>query len=546
MPLFSKKSELKSTRTSNLLHGKYVAKENTKFVRHPATTGSGFRHGPTLQKRLQNTTVTFTDDAPVAALTEVENIPTHSNTQHKSIAVTAITSPSFALPLHMQRKHCGSMPSIPNASNVESCAKHQGLGSSLLVLNTNVPQYNDNIAAMYERDERNVYLHSRPGVSYHRDDQPQVVNMTSFHSNKPSSNYVFSTHTETQNHPSNTVAHWQSDQAQVKPSSFYQLSDVNLNPQLSSKHLSNSITNMRPSASLSVLSEKATPVSTTCSVYPYGSNIEQSASSTKSLVYKSHDSLNNIGIPAMDNAIDRKTEYIYQSMVPSHQMLPIHQIDVKDDVMYSSSIVVSGQEGAETRLVPYQDKPKREDDDSYLPPGWTVDWTVNGHNYYIDHNTNTTHWTHPLNNDSLPPGWERVTSSKYGTYYVNHVEKITQYEHPLAPRQNKAKSEQPLPPAEPSKQFNTWKLNQVVPANPYLSTTEIPHWLQIYSKAPGKLDGKLRWELFQVNELDCFGEMLTMLMKKELEQIVMSYETARHAVIAEISERKQVYFNYKT
>ena len=75
--------------------------------------------------------------------------------------------------------------------------------------------------------------------------------------------------------------------------------------------------------------------------------------------------------------------------------------------------------------------PNTEDD---LPPGWSVDWTINGHNYYIDHNTNTTHWTHPLNNDSLPPGWERVTSSQYGTYYVNHVEKITQYEHPLAPR----------------------------------------------------------------------------------------------------------------
>lgn len=53
------------------------------------------------------------------------------------------------------------------------------------------------------------------------------------------------------------------------------------------------------------------------------------------------------------------------------------------------------------------------------------------------------------------------------------------------------KSQHPLPPpAEPSKQFNTWKSNQVVPANPYLSTTEIPHWLQVYSKAPQKYEEK--------------------------------------------------------
>ena len=40
-----------------------------------------------------------------------------------------------------------------------------------------------------------------------------------------------------------------------------------------------------------------------------------------------------------------------------------------------------------------------------------------------------------------------------------------------------------------------------------------------------------------MHELDCFGEMLTMLMKKDLEQIVMSYETARQAIVGEISKR---------
>jgi len=51
-----------------------------------------------------------------------------------------------------------------------------------------------------------------------------------------------------------------------------------------------------------------------------------------------------------------------------------------------------------------------------LPPGWAVGWTSYGRKYYIDHITQTTHWTHPL--DSLPAGWERIESTELGTYYV--------------------------------------------------------------------------------------------------------------------------------
>jgi len=51
-----------------------------------------------------------------------------------------------------------------------------------------------------------------------------------------------------------------------------------------------------------------------------------------------------------------------------------------------------------------------------LPPGWAVGWTSYGRKYYIDHITQTTHWTQPL--DSLPAGWERIESAELGTYYV--------------------------------------------------------------------------------------------------------------------------------
>ena len=58
---------------------------------------------------------------------------------------------------------------------------------------------------------------------------------------------------------------------------------------------------------------------------------------------------------------------------------------------------------------------------------------------YLGHNTNTTHLTHPLNDDNLPTYWKIVTSSKFGTYYVNYFDKTIQYDHPLMPKQTSLK-----------------------------------------------------------------------------------------------------------
>ena len=42
-----------------------------------------------------------------------------------------------------------------------------------------------------------------------------------------------------------------------------------------------------------------------------------------------------------------------------------------------------------------------------LPGGWEVAYTNDSKKYYVDHNTNTTHWFHPLEQEALPPGWEQ-------------------------------------------------------------------------------------------------------------------------------------------
>lgn len=56
-------------------------------------------------------------------------------------------------------------------------------------------------------------------------------------------------------------------------------------------------------------------------------------------------------------------------------------------------------------------------DELPLPPGWSVDWTMGGRKYYIDHNTQATHWSHPFEKESLPSGWERIESKEHGVYY---------------------------------------------------------------------------------------------------------------------------------
>lgn len=48
-----------------------------------------------------------------------------------------------------------------------------------------------------------------------------------------------------------------------------------------------------------------------------------------------------------------------------------------------------------------------------------------------------------------------------------------------------------------------------------------------------------QWDLFRLNEIEVFDAMLMRLHKQELEQIVMSYEAYRSALIREMERRKK-------
>ncbi|KAK0182088.1 hypothetical protein PV327_000257 [Microctonus hyperodae] len=166
-----------------------------------------------------------------------------------------------------------------------------------------------------------------------------------------------------------------------------------------------------------------------------------------------------------------------------------------------------------------------------LPPGWSVDFTLRGRKYYIDHNTKTTHWSHPLEKEGLPTGWERIESPKYGVYYVNHITRQAQYEHPCYSLEMQA-----VRVVSPPRHTHFHSHSVLVPANPYLNE-EIPHWLYVYSRASISLDRNLRWELFRLPELDCFNAMLTRLLKQELQEIVMRYEEYRSALLCSMEKK---------
>ncbi|KAF9413116.1 hypothetical protein HW555_008558, partial [Spodoptera exigua] len=197
------------------------------------------------------------------------------------------------------------------------------------------------------------------------------------------------------------------------------------------------------------------------------------------------------------------------SYASSSQSSPIYSNCMNTSVMpynkaHGSKIITSSQGSDECELP--------------LPPGWSADRTLRGRRYYMDHNTQTTHWTHPL--ESVPQPWQRVSTPHHGVYYFNEITHQTTYAHPCLVG-------------------GCYLVSPYVPTlvPPYL-LEEIPHWLIVYSKADQELDHKLRWNMFRLSELDCYSDMLTRLYKQELQLIVMKFERYRSALLQEIERRR--------
>ncbi|CAH1791391.1 unnamed protein product [Owenia fusiformis] len=239
----------------------------------------------------------------------------------------------------------------------------------------------------------------------------------------------------------------------------------------------------------------------------------------------------------VDHTGDNNVDYDNYQVQQYHQEIRNHyaqQSQLQIPAPVANTPGVRPVQGAGRQVVPSQGQGTEQE----LPPGWSIDWTIRGRKYYIDHNTQTTHWSHPLEKESLPMGWEKI-ESKEGTYFYNHYSKTFQMVHPcLIPvfhpgimmQQSLPITHLPHPMSiEPQRQ-------SLVPPNPMLNA-DIPEWLSIYFKAPAEHDHKLQWSLFKLPELECYDAMLTILYKQSVQDIVMHYENYRQVLNFERERR---------
>ncbi|XP_075147873.1 scaffold protein salvador [Haematobia irritans] len=177
-----------------------------------------------------------------------------------------------------------------------------------------------------------------------------------------------------------------------------------------------------------------------------------------------------------------------------------------------------------------------------LPPGWATHYTLHGRKYYVDHNAHTTHWSHPLEREGLPVGWRTVVSKVHGTYYENQYTGQCQRQHPCLTSYYVYTTSAEPPKAIRPETYTppTHTHNALVPANPYL-LEEIPKWLVVYSEADSSKDHMLQFNMFSLQELECFDGMLVRLFKQELGTIVGFYERYRRALILEKNRREERY-----
>lgn len=176
------------------------------------------------------------------------------------------------------------------------------------------------------------------------------------------------------------------------------------------------------------------------------------------------------------------------------------------------------------------------DEELMLPPGWSVDYTLRGRKYYIDHNTKTTHWAHPLDRKALPTGWQRIESAQYGTYF-NYITGQAEQNLPYLAScylTHAAPLEIPRPmvPHFP-------RHNALVPANPY-NTEKVPEWLFLYAKSSSEKDHIIKWDMFQLQQLEDFLGMMKKLYRQECNIIVAKYEVIRIQIHSRMQELRRI------
>lgn len=245
-------------------------------------------------------------------------------------------------------------------------------------------------------------------------------------------------------------------------------------------------------------------------------------------------------------AVSSSINYLAGRSQPPQSQQPLYSNVENNGMTYGEALLHNARHGSTTAVQQQHQQPAQESSSSTteeelpLPPGWSVDYTLRGRKYYIDHNTKTTHWSHPLEREGLPTGWERHESAQHGTFYYNCITGQAQDSHPYLTScflHHATPVDIPRPLIATHTHYTPH--SALVPANPYLLEA-VPEWLEFYAKSTPENDHKLKWDMFQLQQLESIAGMLTKLFRQECHMIVVKYETLRIAIRSIMEEKKRL------
>ncbi|XP_061506329.1 scaffold protein salvador [Anopheles gambiae] len=195
---------------------------------------------------------------------------------------------------------------------------------------------------------------------------------------------------------------------------------------------------------------------------------------------------------------------------------------------------VAAQRGITQGPAGQQPEGDSSEDELMLPPGWSVDYTLRGRKYYIDHNTKTTHWAHPLDRKALPTGWQRIEAARYGTIfnYITAEQTLPYLTSCFLPHGPPVEIPRPI-----VSHFS--RHSALVPANPY-NTEKVPEWLFLYAKSSSEKDHIIKWDMFQLQQLEDFLGIMKKLYRQECNIIVAKYEVIRIQIHSRMQELRRI------
>lgn len=122
---------------------------------------------------------------------------------------------------------------------------------------------------------------------------------------------------------------------------------------------------------------------------------------------------------------------ISAAAMPNATSTPLHSPIILGPAHAASSTVATSLPHHSAVAAPHHHAPQtltQPATDDWLPDGWEIRYiTQNGlpRPYYVDHNTQTTHWDPPL-----PDGWEQRLDPHGRIYYIDHNTRTTTWQRP--------------------------------------------------------------------------------------------------------------------